>query len=156
MNEILITGAVGLITTIVSWFLAKKKYNVEVDGNVIENMQKSLDFYDKLSSDNKQRLEKAIEENKEMRSEMDLLSKENIELKNSIEALTKENKTLKDSISTLTKENKDLKKGMEELKAQIAVLSKSISVSSNNTEPKTNKNEKGKSGKTVRKSSTSK
>lgn len=39
---ILITGGIGLITTVVSswtsWFFARKKYNSEVDKNLIENM----------------------------------------------------------------------------------------------------------------------
>ena len=42
MIEVIITGLVGLITTIsssvVTWLLARKKYNTEVDSNVIKNM----------------------------------------------------------------------------------------------------------------------
>ena len=57
---ILITGGVGLITSIVSswttWFLARKKYNSEVDLNLVEKMEKSLEFYKSLSDDNKTRL----------------------------------------------------------------------------------------------------
>lgn len=45
---ILITGGIGLITTIVSgwasWFFARKKYDSEVDSNLINNMKESLDF----------------------------------------------------------------------------------------------------------------
>ena len=55
---ILITGGIGLITTIVSgwasWFFARKKYDSEVDSNLISNMKKSLDFYEKLSTDNRE------------------------------------------------------------------------------------------------------
>ena len=58
---ILITGCIGLITTIVSgwtsWFFARKKYNSEVDSNLINNMKESLDFYEKLSTDNTERLD---------------------------------------------------------------------------------------------------
>ena len=40
---ILITGGVGIITTVISgwtsWFFARRKYNSEVDNNLIENMQ---------------------------------------------------------------------------------------------------------------------
>lgn len=40
--EILITGCIGLITTLVSgwasWFFTRKKYNTEVDNNLINNM----------------------------------------------------------------------------------------------------------------------
>ena len=45
---ILITGGVGIITTVISgWtsrFFARRKYNSEVDNNLIENMQQSLEF----------------------------------------------------------------------------------------------------------------
>ena len=56
---ILITGGIGLITTIVSgwtsWFFARNKYDSEVDSNLISNMKESLDFYEKLSTDNRER-----------------------------------------------------------------------------------------------------
>lgn len=137
MNEIILTGLVGLVTTIVSWFLAKKKYNSEVDGNLIENLQKSLEFYDKLSSDNKQRLEKAIEENKVMREDLTTISTENNALRLSVETLTKENESLKKSVSALTKENKELGKSVEDLRKQVQALSDSVG--SGLTKPKTKK-----------------
>ena len=50
----------GLLTTIISgfsgWFFTKKKYNAEVDNNLINNMQESLEFYKTLADDNKRRL----------------------------------------------------------------------------------------------------
>ena len=52
MIDILVTGGVGLTSTIISsittWILARKKYNSEVDNNLINNMKASLDFYEKL------------------------------------------------------------------------------------------------------------
>ena len=49
MNDILITGAVGLVSTIVSgqvsWVFARKKYNSEVDNNLIQNIQDSQQIY---------------------------------------------------------------------------------------------------------------
>ena len=43
---ILITGGIGLVTTIVSgwtsWFFARKKYDSEVDSNLINNMKESI------------------------------------------------------------------------------------------------------------------
>lgn len=75
--ETIIAGIVGLITTVtsgfVSWLLAKRKYNAEVDSNIIENMQKSLDFYKQLSDDNKARLEEILRENANLKSEIDKL-----------------------------------------------------------------------------------
>ena len=64
---ILITGGVGIITTVISgwtsWFFARRKYNSEVDNNLIENMQQSLEFYKKLSDDNENRLDEVLKRN---------------------------------------------------------------------------------------------
>lgn len=58
---ILITGGIGLVTTIVtgwtSWFFARKKYNTEVDSNEIENLKKSLQFYEEIVRDNNKKLQ---------------------------------------------------------------------------------------------------
>lgn len=62
--DILITGGVGLVSSIISawtsYFFTRKKYNTEVDNNLIENMKESLDFYKSLSDDNKTRLDESI------------------------------------------------------------------------------------------------
>lgn len=64
----------GVIATIVSgfssWFFTKKKYNAEVDTNLITNMQESLEFYKALADDNKARLDTVLTENAELRKEV--------------------------------------------------------------------------------------
>lgn len=99
MTDTLITGGVGIVTSIISgwtsWILARRKYNSEVDGNLIENMQKSLEFYENLSDDNKQRLDKALENNAHLRTAIDELLKENKQLKREID-------TLKDQVIKIT------------------------------------------------------
>ena len=84
MNEILITGGVGLVSTIVSscisWVLARKKYNSEVDHNTIENMDDSLNFYTKLSDDNRARLEELTERNRVLEAEIQELRKQVLDL----------------------------------------------------------------------------
>ena len=76
MTELLITGGIGLISTIVSgwvsWIFARKKYNSEVDQNVIHNMKESLEFYKQLSDDNKERLDEMIKRNDELEEEIKL------------------------------------------------------------------------------------
>ena len=76
--DVLITGGIGVITTIVSgwtsWFFARKKYNSEVDNNLIKNMQESLEFYKKLSDDNKERLEDVLKRNEELEREIKKLN----------------------------------------------------------------------------------
>lgn len=67
---ILITGAVGLITTIVSsfttWLLSRKKYNAEVSHDEIRNMKESLDFYKNLSESNQRILSEILEKSEEL------------------------------------------------------------------------------------------
>lgn len=64
----------GVITSILSgftsWFFTKKKYNAEVDNNLISNMQDSLEFYKALADDNKQRLDEVLAENADLRKEV--------------------------------------------------------------------------------------
>ena len=58
---IIITGGIGIVTTIVSgwasWFFARKKYYTEVDSNEIENLKESLKFYENIVKDNNQKLQ---------------------------------------------------------------------------------------------------
>ena len=82
--SILITGGVGLLTSIISswttWFLARRKYNSEVDLNLVEKMEKSLEFYKSLSDDNKNRLEEITERNNELEKEVQELRKQVLNL----------------------------------------------------------------------------
>jgi hypothetical protein len=85
---VLITGGAGIITTVISgwtsWFFARRKYNSEVDNNLIENMQQSLEFYKKLSDDNKNRLDEVLKRNAELKQEIRDLRKQVFSLMNSI------------------------------------------------------------------------
>ena len=81
---ILITGGVGIITSVVSsgtaWFFARKKYNSEVDSNLINNMKESLEFYEKLSADNRERLEEVLKRNTKLEKEIGELRKQVFEV----------------------------------------------------------------------------
>lgn len=81
---IIITGAIGLLTTLISgwtsWFFARKKYNSEVDGNLIANMKKSLEFYKQLSDDNKKRLDEALKRSDYLEEEVKELRKQVLNL----------------------------------------------------------------------------
>ncbi len=85
---IIITGIIGIITTVVSawvsWFFTRKKYAVEVDNSIIEGMQKSLEFYKTLSNDNKERLEEMIKRNDTLEAEISDLKKQVFNLMGSI------------------------------------------------------------------------
>lgn len=86
--DVLITGAVGVVSSIVSawtsWFFARKKYNSEVDNNLIENMQDSLNFYKQLSDDNRKRLDDVLKRNEDLEKEVKELKKQMFNLMSSI------------------------------------------------------------------------
>ena len=86
--DVLITGAVGVVSSIISawtsWFFARKKYNSEVDNNLIENMQDSLNFYKQLSDDNRKRLEDVLKRNEDLEKEVKELKKQMFNLMSSI------------------------------------------------------------------------
>ena len=85
-NDVLITGLLGLAATIISgwssYFFTRKKYNSEVDLNLIDKMQKSLDFYMQLSEDNKKVLQESLEQVERLERRNDVLEEENRELRN--------------------------------------------------------------------------
>lgn len=83
-SGILITGLIGIVTTFASgfsaWFFARKKYNSEVDNNLIRNMKDSLEFYKQLSDDNKTRLEEALKRSENLEEEVKELRKQVLNL----------------------------------------------------------------------------
>lgn len=83
--DVIITAVIGLLSTITSagasWFFARKKYNSEVDNNLIKNMQESLEFYKQLSDDNKARLDEVLKRNEELEKRDETLEKEVRELR---------------------------------------------------------------------------
>ena len=74
MSTEIIIALIGIFSTILSswttWFLTRKKYNSEVDQNLIQNMKESLDFYKQLSDDNRSRLEEVLKRNDELENDL--------------------------------------------------------------------------------------
>lgn len=83
-SGVLITAIIGVVTTFTSgwtaWFFARKKYNSEVDGNLIANMKESLEFYKQLSDDNKKRLDEALKRSDYLEEEVKELRKQVLNL----------------------------------------------------------------------------
>lgn len=83
---ILITGGIGIVSTIVSgwtsWFFTRKKYNTDIDSQLIQNMKESLEFYKKLSDDNKLRLDDVLKRNEELERRDEKLEEEVRQLRN--------------------------------------------------------------------------
>jgi hypothetical protein len=59
--NVIITGIIGICTTFIgsfsSYFFARKKYYSEVNTNEIENLKKSLSFYEDIVRDNNEKLQ---------------------------------------------------------------------------------------------------
>lgn len=103
--EVILTAILGIITTAVgsgtTWVLARKKYNAEVEGTTIENLQESLEFYKKLSDDNRDRLEEILKRD---------------------QAIIEKDVDLSDQMLKLTAENRGLKQEIKELKQEVSEL----------------------------------
>lgn len=86
--DIIITGCIGIVSSIITgwttWFFTRKKYNTEVDSNLIQNMKESLDFYRKLSDDNRERLEEVLKRNEVLEQEVGELRKQMFSLMGSL------------------------------------------------------------------------
>lgn len=84
----LIPVIVGVVTapvsSVITWALARKKYKAEVNGNIIENMQKSLDFYKQLSDDNSRRLQEALERSDKLEDQIRDLQRQVFALMNTV------------------------------------------------------------------------
>lgn len=114
--EVIATGVVGLITTVVSgwtsWVFARKKYDSEVDSQVISNMTNSLEFYKKLSDDTTERLDQVLKQNKEILAQ-------NAELIEQNKLLQEEVAELKGQVKRLTdKLNKNATNGKKKLSGE--------------------------------------
>lgn len=108
----IIVAVIGVITTVISWVLARKKYYSEVDHNVIENMEASLEFYKHLSDDNKSRLEEVLARNT-------ALEREVADLREQVKLLQAQLFTLmKNKMERVEGENKKLKKESKKSKKQ--------------------------------------
>lgn len=68
--SIVITAIVGVICTglssIITWLLSRRKYDTEVEHNNIDNMENSLEFYEKLSASNNKILEDILERSEKL------------------------------------------------------------------------------------------
>ena len=63
--NIIITPIVSVVcstvTGVVTWLLTRKKYNTEVEHNSIENMEGSLEFYERLSDSTNRILQEVLD-----------------------------------------------------------------------------------------------
>lgn len=68
--DVIITALIGVFTSgatgWITWLLSRKKYNTEVDHNNIENMESSLEFYERLSASNNKILAEVLEKSEKL------------------------------------------------------------------------------------------
>ncbi len=92
MASEIITALVGLfcttVSSVVTFFLTKRKYNTEVDSQQIENMEKSFDAYKKM-------MEETLDAQKR------LMETTVNGLNNKVETLEKENTFLRQQVDSL-------------------------------------------------------
>lgn len=80
MNDIVLNGIVAACSSVLAWFLARRKYNAEVDNSVISGLKEALEIYKQISDDNKDRikenqakLKEVLDENLQLKSELTIL-----------------------------------------------------------------------------------
>lgn len=90
-TEVIITGVISIVTIVtsnfVTWFFSRKKYNAGVEHDRIENLESSLDIYDKLSDSKDNILKRLLKESED-------LAKINISLLSEVRSLRLQVNTL--------------------------------------------------------------
>ena len=68
--DLIVTSIIGVVCTglssFITWLLARRKYNTEVEHNNIENMGGSLEFYERLSASNNKILAEVLEKSEKL------------------------------------------------------------------------------------------
>lgn len=101
MNETLIAAAVGFVSSLATWWAARKKNNAEVQASELENVEKSLKFYREIVEDLGSKLREATNElyktsnlHREAIDELNTARLEIKDLEDRLESLAKQNKEL--------------------------------------------------------------
>jgi predicted RNase H-like nuclease (RuvC/YqgF family) len=76
MTEILLITVPSAITSIVAWFLARGKYQTEVQGSELDNVEKAIEIWRRMAE--------------ELKNEVVMLRREASELRQKVESLETE------------------------------------------------------------------
>lgn len=76
--DLIVTSIIGVVCTglssLITWLLTRRKYNTEVEHNNIENMEGSLEFYEKLTASSNKILAEVLEKSEKLaQSNVELL-----------------------------------------------------------------------------------
>lgn len=89
--SVITTGIIGILATVVSsvitYFQTRRKYNTEVDGSVIQNLNDAFKLYDKIIADNKKIFDELVARNNDLASKNKELEEKNDQLAKEIKKL---------------------------------------------------------------------
>jgi peptidoglycan hydrolase CwlO-like protein len=102
MKEILLIIVPSLVTSLVTWFLSRRKYRAESQASELDNVQKALGIYRETINDLKEELEELRQKIAIVVSENEALGKQMEELRKELACTRAENKRL---LSELKKSN---------------------------------------------------
>ena len=76
--DLIVTSIIGVVCTglssLITWLLTRRKYNTEVEHNNIENMEGSLEFYERLTASSNKILAEVLEKSEKLaQSNVELL-----------------------------------------------------------------------------------
>lgn len=76
--DLIVTSIIGVVCTglssLITWLFTRKKYITEVEHNSIENMEGSLEFYEKLTASSNKILAEVLEKSEKLaQSNVELL-----------------------------------------------------------------------------------
>ena len=68
--DLIVTSIIGVVCTglssLITWLFTRRKYNTEVEHNNIENMEGSLEFYERLTASNNKILAEVLEKSEKL------------------------------------------------------------------------------------------
>lgn len=80
MNEVLILIISNIFSPIITGYVTyrqtRKKYETEVNSDLIDNLTKSLNFYQAIVEDNQKKLQELLDKNNELETKIESLKKE--------------------------------------------------------------------------------
>lgn len=76
--DLVLTSIIGVVCTglssLITWLFTRRKYNTEVEHNSIENMEGSLEFYERLTASSNKILAEVLEKSEKLaQSNVELL-----------------------------------------------------------------------------------
>ena len=91
----------GVVSTVTTYLVTRKKYLTEVKTDELENLRRTLNLYIDIVEDNKKRLDDYQEQLTKMNSRVTMLTDENISLRKEVKELRVENEDLRKKLSNI-------------------------------------------------------